>query len=96
MVMSGANRGSQGTVLSCKEDKVLIQGVNFRKKHIKRSEANPNGGVIELERPIHISNVRVCTPEGKPVKLRVRSDSEGNRELYYLDGDKSVTYRVIN
>jgi len=95
IAISGASRGLTGTVLSCNGEKVIVQGLNFRKKHVKRSEQNRNGGTIELEAPIHISNLRVCLEDGKPVKLRVRRDGEGNRELYFMDGDKAVTYRNI-
>lgn len=96
LVISGASRGESGKVLACQGNKVLVQGVNFRKKHIKRSEANPNGGTIDLEKPMHISNVRLCTPAGKPVKVKVRRNAQGDKELYYLDGESSVTHRVIN
>lgn len=95
VAIAGNNRGQAGTVLSCLGEKVIVQGLNIRKKHVKKSQANPNGGIIELERPIHISNVRACNAEGKPLKLKTRTNDDGNRELYYKDGDKNVVYRVI-
>jgi large subunit ribosomal protein L24 len=95
MVMSGADKGRSGQVLACKGPQVVVQGVNFKKKHIKPSEGKPSGGTIELEKAIHISNVRICTTGGKPVKLKVR-EKDGARELYYLDGDNTVAHRVIN
>jgi len=94
-VMTGADRGKMGAVLRCEGSKVVVQGVNMRKKHVKPSEGAPKGGTVEFEKPIHISNVRVCTPEGKPVKLRVSENAE-TKELYYLDGEKRVAHRVIN
>ena len=44
----------------------------MRKKHVKPSQQNQRGGIIELEKPIHISNLKVCTADDKPVKLKVR------------------------
>lgn len=58
-VISGANRGKEGTVLRTfpKTQRVIVEGVNKIKKHSKPSQANPDGGIIEREAPIHISNV---------------------------------------
>lgn len=91
----GNNRGQTGTVLSCNGDKVVVQGINVRKRHQKRSQERPQGGVIELEKPIHISNVRLCINDEKPVKVKVRANSNGERELYYLDGEQTGVYRSI-
>jgi len=57
-VIAGNERGKTGTVLAYSGDKVLVQGLNMRKKHVKRSEQNPNGGIVEREMPIHVSNVK--------------------------------------
>jgi large subunit ribosomal protein L24 len=94
IVLAGNHRGATGTVLSCKGDRVKVQGVNIRKKHVKGTREQ-KGSILELEMPIHVSNLRVCTEEGKPVKLRVRFDEEGNRELYYKDGANEVLYRSV-
>jgi large subunit ribosomal protein L24 len=58
-VISGANRGKEGTVLRTfpKTQRVIVEGINKIKKHSKPSQANPDGGIIEREAPIHISNV---------------------------------------
>lgn len=96
IAISGNNRGQTGIVLSRIGDKAVVQGLNVRKKHIKASQANPKGGIVELERAIHISNLSVCTDDDKPVKLKVRTGENGERELYYkIDGDQEVVYRSI-
>jgi len=95
MVVTGNDRGLVGTVLSRTNDKIVIQGVNVKKKHVKRSEQNPAGGIIELEKPIHISNVALCVDEEKPRKLRVGFDKEGKRLLVYREGDTDVPFRSI-
>lgn len=57
-VIAGNERGKTGSVLAHSEGKVLVQGLNMRKKHVKRSQQNPNGGIVEREMPIHVSNVK--------------------------------------
>ena len=59
MVISGANRGKSGTVLKVDAVRgfVWVKGVNVGKKAVRRSQANPQGGFKETERPINISNV---------------------------------------
>ncbi len=94
IVLSGESRGRTGVVLSCTDRGVVVQGLNVRKKHIKPTQAQPKGAIIELEKPIHISNVCVCVDD-KPVKLKIRTDADGERELYYHNGEQTVTYRSL-
>jgi large subunit ribosomal protein L24 len=60
-VISGNHRGSSGKVLEviARKQRVLIEGVRMIKKHLKKSQDNPQGKIAEREGPIHISNVRV-------------------------------------
>ena len=68
-VISGANKGKTGTVISVKDGKVTVSGVNVRKRHEKPSQTNQTGG-IEKELPIDISNVMLL--EGNtPVRTRI-------------------------
>ncbi|MFT4552651.1 MAG: large subunit ribosomal protein L24 [Chlamydiales bacterium] len=94
MAISGNEKGRTGSVISLDKDRVLVQGLNVRKKHVK-AQRNQKGQIIEIESPIHVSNVRVCNSEGKPVKLKIRENDSGERELYYMDGDKAVTHRSV-
>lgn len=69
-VISGANKGKTGTVISVKAGKVIVSGVNVCKRHEKPSQTNQAGGIIEKEMPIAISNVMLL--EGNtPVRTRV-------------------------
>ena len=69
-VISGANKGKTGTVISVKAGKVVVSGVNVCKRHEKPSQTNQAGGIIEKEMPIDISNVMLL--EGNtPVRTRV-------------------------
>ena len=58
-VIAGSNKGSEGKIVSIikKREKVIIEGLNLVKKHIKPNSKNPQGGIEEKESPIHISNV---------------------------------------
>ena len=59
-VISGNHKGKRGTVLSVNaaKEQVVVEGVRPMKKAIRRSEANPDGGIEEVDGPIHISNVK--------------------------------------
>ncbi len=65
VVISGNSKDKTGKVLKVfpKESRVIIEGVNLRKKHSKPNQANPQGGIIEKEAPIHISNVMLLDPK---------------------------------
>ncbi len=58
-VITGNHRGKQGKVLVAGVDRVVIEGVRMVKKHARRSESLPQGGIIEKEGTIHISNVKL-------------------------------------
>jgi len=95
VVIAGNAKGQSGKVVRCTEDRVVIQGVNMAKKHVKRSQQNPKGGVVEMERPIHISNVAACDPAGQPVKVRAVINGKGQKELVYDKDGEQVTWRSV-
>jgi len=59
-VIAGKDKGKEGVVLQAfpAKDRVIVKGVNIVKKHQKPNNANPNGGIVEMEAPIHVSNVK--------------------------------------
>lgn len=74
MVISGDHdhRGKVGVVLKAfpKRDRVIVEGINFIKKHLKPSAMNQQGGIIEKEASIHVSNVMPLDPKtGKPTRV---------------------------
>ena len=81
MVTAGNERGATGQVLRIitKADRVVVQGVNMRAKHLKPSQANPQGGIVRREMPIHISNVSPVA-DGKPTRVRFVSKKDGSKE----------------
>ncbi len=67
LIISGKYRGRKGKILKAfpKKDKVLIEGVNLRKKHQKPKKTGDKGEIIEVPAPIHISNVKIICPKCK-------------------------------
>lgn len=95
IVIAGNERGKTGKVISCDEKKVIVQGVNIRKKHMKPKEQNKKGQIIDIEAPLHVSNVRLHVA-GAPRKIRARINKNGEKEFYYLEGEKQILYRSAN
>ena len=83
-VIAGKDKGKEGTVTKtiAAKDRVVIEGVNMIKKAQKASQANPQGGIVEVEAPIHVSNVMLIDP----------SSNEPTRVGYRVENDKKVRY----
>ena len=69
-VISGNHSGSVGKILQVlpKKERVLIEGVRLIKKHVRKSQDNPQGAIVEREGPIHISNVKLVEQPAKASK----------------------------
>lgn len=91
-VITGNYKGQTGKVLRKTGQYLTIQGINVRKKCVKKSQTNPKGAILEIEKPIHISNVQLCIEE-KPVRAKIGKDKNGNRMICYRDGEKQTVYR---
>lgn len=65
IVISGKDKGKKGRVLAAfpKDNRVLVEGVNMVKKHSRPTQKNPQGGILNQEAPIHVSNVMVADPK---------------------------------
>jgi len=80
VVVSGSNKGKEGKILKVLEDKVLVEGVNIVKKHLKPKNNNGNGEIVETEAPIHKSNVMLVDPKTKkPTKVKIETDNKGKK-----------------
>jgi large subunit ribosomal protein L24 len=78
-VDAGKDRGKRGKVLRvlAKKDRVLVEGVNFAKRHTRPSQKARQGGIVEKEMPIHVSNARVVCPRcSKPTRIAHRVDGD--------------------
>lgn len=81
-VLTGKDKGKRGEIIRVipKKDRVIVSGVNIVKKAVRPRSNQDQGGIIEVEAPVHISNVGlVCKKCGRPVKIG-----------YKIDGDKKV------
>ena len=83
IVIAGNDKGKKGKVLKFKGEKVVVEGVNRRKKHIKDPKKNGKKSVFEKEIGINRSNVMYCYDD-KPVKLRARYE-KNKKEIYIVD-----------
>jgi len=72
IVISGNSRGKTGKVLKVfpKDQRVIVEGINLRKRHTKPTQSNPQGGILEKESPIDASNVMIVDPNNnRPSRL---------------------------
>lgn len=84
VVISGVHRGKQGRILRIEAelDRVYVQGVNLRFKHIRRSQKSPRGGRIQKEAPLHASRVQLVDPKtNRPTRVGFRY--EKGRKVRY-------------
>ena len=95
VVIAGNEKGRSGVVLRKKGDRIAIQGLNIRKKHAKRTDKTQRATIIEIEVPIHISNVSLCDDQDKPIKVHMRKNKIGVKELFYLNGKEEVVIRAL-
>ncbi len=82
-VIRGNFAGTEGTVLRAlpRENRVVVEGVNLRKRHQRPSNENPEGGIVTFEAPIHASNVMLIDPSsGDPSRTRMQRESDGTKE----------------
>lgn len=72
LIISGKDRGRRGKILKAfpKQERVVVEGMNLRKKHIKARRGGEKGQIIEFSAPIHVSNVKcICSKCGKPSRM---------------------------
>jgi large subunit ribosomal protein L24 len=85
IVNSGEYKGQQGRVLEIekKQTRAIVEGVNMVSKHTKPNAANPQGGIIKKEAPIHISNLNVIDPSsGEATRIGRKKDDKGKLVRY--------------
>ena len=83
-VIAGDDRGKTGRIIAVDIDKqrVTIEGLNLVTKHAKPSAKNPQGGISQIEAPVHASNVALVNAKGETFKAGRRKNSEGRSERY--------------
>lgn len=84
LVIAGRNKGERGTVRTyiVESDRVVVEGVNIVKKHMKQGRAR-QAGIIEVEAPLHVSNVMLVEPgTDEPTRVGVRKNADGKNERF--------------
>ena len=88
-VISGSNKGKTGRIIkimSCKT-KAIVEGINIVKKHARPTQENPQGGIVEKELPVHISNLMLLN-KGKTAKVGFKILKDGKKiRMNKLNGD---------
>ena len=85
VMISGNHSGTRGRVLSVdhKAGRVVVEGVNRVFKHVRKSQKNPQGGRLNMEMPVQVSNVALICPEtDEPTRVGVRYLDDGTKERY--------------
>ncbi|MBN4666849.1 50S ribosomal protein L24 [Pandoraea nosoerga] len=73
IVLTGKDKAKRGTVLAVQGDKVVVEGVNVAKKHVKPNPMKgTQGGVVDKTMPIHVSNVALVDANGKPSRVGIK------------------------
>lgn len=88
-IIAGDQKGATGRVLRVIPQKncVVIQGHNIVKKHVRPSRKNPQGGRINIEQPVHISNVLPVNPKtSKGSKVRYQVEADGSKKRLAVNG----------
>jgi large subunit ribosomal protein L24 len=95
-VITGDHKGTTGKVLRVlrDENRVIIQGINLAKKHVKPSRKSPSGGRINIEQPVHISNVLPVNPKtSKASRVHFEIGEDGSKQRLAKDGTKISVIR---
>lgn len=93
VVITGRDKGKTGKVLSVVPSKnaVVVEGVNVVKRHIKPSNSNPKGGILDLTKAIDVSKVMVLDPKtGKPARIAYTVTAKGNKERVFKVGKRQA------
>jgi len=83
IVIKGKDRGKKGTILQVlpTAHKVVVEGINILKKHVKPNKKNMQGGIIDINHPITVSNIQlVCPDTGKPTRVGFKIAKNGAKE----------------
>jgi large subunit ribosomal protein L24 len=92
IIISGRNKGSRGTVRKFfpEVDRVVVEGVNIVKKHVKPGRAR-QAGIVEVEAPLHVSNVMLVDPKtGEPTRVGIRRNADGKNERFSKKTNETI------
>ncbi|HSX31369.1 MAG TPA: 50S ribosomal protein L24 [Candidatus Saccharimonadales bacterium] len=93
-VLSGKHKGKTGKIVAThpSENKVTVEGINIVKKHVKPNRAYPQGGIIDITKPIWVSKVAVVdTTTHKPTRIGYQLNAKGEKIRVYKASGKEIS-----
>ena len=93
-ILAGKDRGKTGKVIHVYPtvSRVLVEGVNMVKKHLRKSQQNPNGAVVQKELPIHISNLSLLDPaSSKATRMGTLIATDGSKQRTAVKSKAVIT-----
>lgn len=92
IILAGKDKGSTGTVTQVLENKVVVEGLNLAKKHVRPNPTlGVTGGIEDKEMPMAISNVAIYNPETKKAdRVGIRVDDNGKKERFFKSNGKAI------
>ena len=92
LVIAGEHKGSEGKVVKIirEKNRAIVEGVNMIKKHAKPSAQNPQGGIIEKEAAIHVSNLSLVSSEGNATRVGFRIEEDGKKVRFAKKNNEEV------
>jgi len=93
IVVRGDDKGKRGEVIRVypKKGRITVKGVNIVKRHRKARTAEEQSGIIEMEAPMHVSNVMLIDPKsGEPTRTRMRLDDDGTKERISVKSGEAI------
>jgi large subunit ribosomal protein L24 len=85
MVIAGESKGKDGEVreVLVNKSRAIVSGVNMIKKHQRPNAKHPKGGIIDIEAPIHLSNLMIIDGSGKPTRIGRKEDAKTGKIVRY-------------
>ncbi len=92
VVLTGKDKGKTGRIIKTlrKENKVVVEGINMVKKHIKPNRMNEVGSIVDVEAPIHVSNVKVVAEEKKATKKAEVKEAKAEKKTAKTTAKKTT------
>jgi large subunit ribosomal protein L24 len=92
IVRNGKYKGKTGKIISVlpKANSVIVEGVNVAKRHLKPNKSQPQGGIVEINKPINISKVGIYEPTLKKASRIRYVQSEGGKKRFFVASDKEI------
>ena len=94
VIITGKDKKKTGKVAQVMDDgRVIVEGINLVKRHMRPTPKNPQGGILEKEAPIHASNVALADPkDGKPTRVKAGKDDKGNKIRVAVKSGEQIAF----